>query len=85
MDYRGVFRTIFDRLRLVLSSVRKLKEFPVKGLYICADLPLNERSKPNPANIESNKRDTDSDSASNSHSPSSQSTLDSGSATTSQV
>ena len=38
------FDSAFDR-RLVLSSVRKLKEFSVKGLFLRADLPLNIRTK----------------------------------------
>ena len=38
------FDSPFDR-RLVLSSVRKLKEFSVKGLFLRADLPLDIRTK----------------------------------------
>lgn len=75
-----IFDSIFDR-RLVLSSVRKLKEYSVKGLFLRADLPLDIRVKRQSTNKSDSpaNRETSTHSVERSISP--KSILDGGSAT----
>ena len=80
------FHSSFDR-RLVLSSVRKLKDYSVKGLFVRADMPLDDRNKRLTATTKTSSQASVSLSTPpllNSNTTSSQSKPDGGGATSSQ-